>query len=91
MVKISNNDNNPDKFNNSGKLSDAQYDQQQKNLARKIKPQAGSLNDLKHAREIKKQQIALAQKQGDTEGVKNLQSDLAMIEADIRKNTSIFS
>ena len=90
MTKISG-DNNADKFANSGKLSDDQYDKQQQALSNRIKPQAESLADLKNARNIKKQQIALAKKQGDTETAQNLQSDLAMIEADIKRNTSIFS
>ena len=46
---------------------------------------------MKNAKEIKKQQITLAQKQGDTEAVRNLQADLARIEVDIRKIQVYFS
>lgn len=89
MARISGNEQ-PEQNLGSGKLSGAEYEKRQEALSKKIKPQAESLADLKNAREIKKQQINLAKSQGDTEAVRNLQADLARIEADIRKNTSIF-
>ena len=67
-----------------------EYEKRMENLSGKIKPQAENLEDLKNARNIKKQQIALAKAQCAAETVRNLEADLARIEADIRKNTSIF-
>ena len=89
MTRISGNEE-PKQNSNSGKLSDAEYEKRMENLSGKIKPQAENLDDLKNARNIKKQQIALARSQGAAETVRNLEADLARIEADIRKNTSIF-
>ncbi len=67
------------------------YHAKQEALAAKIKPQAESLSDLKNAKNVKQQQIALAQQYGDTELANTLQEELNNINKDIEKNeTSIF-
>lgn len=48
------------------------------------------MEDLENAKKIKKQQIALAERNGDAVTAANLRKDLAAIEQDIKRNTSIF-
>ena len=68
-----------------------EYQAKQEALAAKIKPQAESLSDLKNAKNIKQQQIALAKQYGDTELANTLQKELDKVKNDIEKNeTSIF-
>ena len=71
--------------------SSSDYEKQMESLSKKIKPQAESLEDLENAKKIKKQQIALAERNGDTTTAASLKKDLIAIEQDIKRNTSIFS
>ena len=71
--------------------SSSDYEKQMESLSKKIKPQAESLEDLENAKKIKKQQITLAERNGDTTTAASLKKDLRAIEQDIKRNTSIFS
>lgn len=86
MVRISGDGNARDAKSSSS----SDYEKQMESLSRRIKPQAESLEDLENARKIKKQQIALAERNGDAATAANLRKDLAAIEQDIKRNTSIF-
>ncbi|MBR1943780.1 hypothetical protein IJ843_08610 [bacterium] len=66
------------------------YQNQQDNLAAKIKENPNGVDELKENAKIKKQQINLARQNGDNELVKTLQAELQEIENDINKNSSIF-
>jgi len=73
------------------KSFDKNYQAKQEALAAQIKPKAASISDLKNAKNIKEEQIALAEQYGDTELAKALKEELKRIEQDIQKNeTSIF-
>lgn len=87
MVRISGDGNARDAKSSSS----SDYEKQMESLSKKIKPQAESLEDLENAKKIKKQQIALAERNGDTTTAASLKKDLRAIEQDIKRNTSIFS
>jgi len=70
--------------------SDRSYEAQQRALAKQIKPQAENLTDLKNAKRIKEQQIALANQHGDNQLANVLQEELNRINSDIARNESIF-
>lgn len=86
MVRISGNEN----AREVKSASSSDYEKQMESLSKKIKPQAESLEDLENAKK-KKQQIALAERNGDTTTAVSLKKDLRAIEQDIKRNTSIFS
>ena len=87
MVRISGNEN----AREVKSASSSDYEKQMESLSKKIKPQVESLEDLENAKKIKKQQIALAERNGDTTTAVSLKKDLIAIEQDIKRNTSIFS
>ena len=87
MVRISGNEN----AREVKSASSSDYEKQMESLSKKIKPQAESLEDLENAKKIKKQQIARAERNGDTTTAASLKKDLRAIEQDIKRNTSIFS
>lgn len=87
MVRISGNEN----AREVKSVSSSDYEKQMESLSKKIKPQAESMEDLENAKKIKKQQIALAERNGDTTTAASLKKDLRAIEQDIKRNTSIFS
>lgn len=73
-----------------GTQKSSDYQSQMKALNSQIKEQAQSLEDLKNAKKIKTQMIALAQANGDIEKANELQKELDCINSDIARNTSIF-
>lgn len=82
---------------NSGATSfrdNKDYQRKQEALAAKLKPEATSLDDLRYGKSVKEEQIALAQKYGDTDIIDKLKQELATINKDIErneaKNSSIF-
>lgn len=74
----------------TNKKADAKYGEKQQELAKQIVA-PHNVNDLKSNAKIKKQQIQLAQKNGDIDLANTLQKELNQIKADIKRNeTSIF-
>ena len=74
----------------TNKKADAKYGAKQQELAMQIVA-PHNVNDLKSNAKIKKQQIQLAQKNGDIDLANTLQKELNQIKADIKRNeTSIF-